>query len=162
MEIEWLDSLETRVRDAVARLGDLTEENRSLRDRIRDLETEVSVLSIPPAAPEGDGGDVDIDEELEALRVRVRGLERDLAAAETERAEAAAAARSWEVERDEVRRRVEALTERLAGLAGCRVRCAHPPQRRSAPTASAIPFTPSRSISRSSSSLIRRGSPGPS
>ena len=115
MEIEWLDSLETRVRDAVARLGDLTEENRSLRDRIRDLETEVSALSIPPAAPEGDG---DVDEELEALRVRVRGLEGDLAATETERAEAAAAARSWEVERDEVRRRVEALTERLAGLAG--------------------------------------------
>ena len=115
MEIEWLDNLETRVRDAVARLGDLTEENRSLRDRIRDLETEVSVLSIPPAAPEGDG---DVDEELEALRVRVRGLEGALAAAETERAEAAAAARSWEVERDEVRRRVETLAERLAGLAG--------------------------------------------
>ncbi|HTG36232.1 MAG TPA: hypothetical protein VLB76_25210 [Thermoanaerobaculia bacterium] len=115
MEIEWLDSLETRVRDAVARLGDLNEENRSLRDRIRDLESEVSLLSIPPAAPEGDG---DVDEEIEALRVRVRGLERDLAAAETERAEAAAAARSWEVERNEVRRRVEALTERLAGLAG--------------------------------------------
>jgi chromosome segregation ATPase len=114
VEIEWLDSLETRVRDAVARLGELNEENRSLRDRIRDLETEVSVLSIPPAAPEGDG---DVDEELEALRVRVRGLEGDLAAAETERAAAAAAARSWEVERDEVRRRVEALTERLAGLA---------------------------------------------
>jgi chromosome segregation ATPase len=113
VEIEWLDSLETRVRDAVARLGDLTEENSSLRDRVR--ETEVSVLSIPPAAPAGDG---DVDEELEALRVRVRRLEGDLAAAETERAEAAAAARSWEVERDEVRRRVEALTERLAGLAG--------------------------------------------
>jgi chromosome segregation ATPase len=115
VEIEWLDNLETRVRDAVARLGELNEENRSLRDRIRDLETEVSVLSIPPAAPEGDG---DVDEELEALRVRVRGLEGALAAAETERAEAAAAARSWEVERDEVRRRVETLTERLAGLAG--------------------------------------------
>jgi chromosome segregation ATPase len=114
VEIEWLDSLETRVRDAVARLGELNEENRSLRDRIRDLESEVSVLSIPPAAPEGDG---DVDEELEALRVRVRRLEGDLAAAETERAEAAAAARSWEVEREEVRRRVEALTERLAGLA---------------------------------------------
>jgi chromosome segregation ATPase len=115
VEIEWLDSLETRVRDAVARLGELNEENRSLRDRIRDLESEVSVLSIPPAAPEGDG---DVDEELEALRVRVRRLEGDLAATETERAEAAAAARSWEVEREEVRRRVEALTERLAGLAG--------------------------------------------
>lgn len=115
MEIEWLDSLETRVRDAVARLGELNLENSSLRDRIRDLESEVSLLSIPPAAPEGDG---DVDEEFEALRARVRRLEGDLAAAETERAEAAAAARSWEVERDEVRRRVEALTERLAGLAG--------------------------------------------
>jgi chromosome segregation ATPase len=114
VEIEWLDSLEARVRDAVARLGDLTEENRTLRDRVQGLETEVSALSIPPAAPEGDG---DVDEEIEALRVRVRELERGLAAAETERAEAAAAARSWEVERGEVRRRVEALTQRLAGLA---------------------------------------------
>jgi chromosome segregation ATPase len=115
VEIEWLDSLETRVRDAVARLGELNHENSSLRDRIRGLESEVSLLSLPPAAPEGDGV---VDEELEVLRARVRRLEGDLAAAETERAEAAAAARSWEVERDEVRRRVEALTERLAGLAG--------------------------------------------
>jgi chromosome segregation ATPase len=101
------------VRDAVARLGDLNEENRSLRDRVRGLETEVATLSIPPAAPEGDG---DIDEEIEALRVRVRDLEASLAAAETERAEAAAAAKSWEIEREEVRRRVEGLTGRLAGL----------------------------------------------
>jgi chromosome segregation ATPase len=114
VEIEWLDHLESRVRDAVARLGELNEENRSLRDRVRDLETEVATLSIPPATPEGDG---DVDEEIEALRVRVRDLEAGLAAAETERAEAAAAAKSWEVERDEVRRRVEGLTERLAGLA---------------------------------------------
>ncbi len=114
MEIEWLDLLESRVRDAVARLADLDEENRSLRDRVRGLETEVSVLSIPPAVPEGDG---DVNEELEALRARVRELQGSLAAAETERAEAAAAAKSWEVEREEVRRRVEALTGRLAGLA---------------------------------------------
>ena len=113
MEIEWLDHLESRVRDAVARLGEINEENRSLRDRIRDLETEVATLSIPPAAPEGDG---DVDEELEALRIRVRELEASLAAAETERAEAAAAAKSWEIEREEVRRRVEGLTGRLAGL----------------------------------------------
>jgi len=115
LAIEWLDPLESRVRDAVARLGELNEENRTLRDRIRDLETEVATLSIPPAAPEGDGGG---DEEVEALRVRVRELEAGLAAAETERAAAAAAARSWEVERDEVRRRVEALTGRLEGLVG--------------------------------------------
>jgi chromosome segregation ATPase len=113
VEIEWLDHLESRVRDAVARLGELNEENRSLRDRIRDLETEVATLSLPPAAPEGDG---DVDEEVEALRVRVRDLEASLAAAETERAEAAAAAKSWEVEREEVRRRVEGLTARLVGL----------------------------------------------
>lgn len=113
VEIEWLDHLESRVRDAVARLGELNEENRSLRDRIRDLETEVATLSIPPAAPEGDG---DVDEEVEALRVRVRDLEASLAAAETERAEAAVAAKSWEIEREEVRRRVEGLTERLEGL----------------------------------------------
>jgi chromosome segregation ATPase len=114
VEIEWLDLLESRVRDAVARLAELDEENRSLRDRVRDLETEVSVLSLPPAVPEGDG---DVGEELEALRARVRDLQGSLAAAETERAEAAAAARSWEIEREEVRRRVEALTRRLAGLA---------------------------------------------
>ena len=113
VEIEWLDQLESRVRDAVARLGELNEENRSLRDRVRDLETEVATLSLPPAAPEGDG---DTDEEIEALRVRVRELEASLAAAETERAEAAAAAKSWEIEREEVRRRVEGLTARLAGL----------------------------------------------
>ena len=113
MAIDWLDSLETRVRDAVARLGELNEENRSLRDRIRGLETEVATLSIPPAAPLDD---FDVDEEVEALRVRVRELEAGLAAAETERAEAAAAAKSWEIEREEVRRRVEGLTERLAGL----------------------------------------------
>ena len=116
VEIEWLDHLESRVRDAVARLGELNEENRSLRDRIRSLETEVATLSIPPAAPEGEGAAADCDEEVEALRVRIRGLEASLAAAETERAEAAAAAKSWEIEREEVRRRVEGLTARLAGL----------------------------------------------
>jgi chromosome segregation ATPase len=113
VEIEWLDHLESRVRDAVARLGELNEENRALRDRVRGLETEVATLSLPPAVPEGDG---DVDEEVEALRVRLRELEASLAAAETERAEAAAAAKSWEIERDEVRRRVEGLTARLAGL----------------------------------------------
>jgi chromosome segregation ATPase len=116
LDIEWLDQLESRVRDAVARLGELNEENSSLRDRVRDLETEVATLSIPPAVPEGDGDIADLDEEVEALRVRIRDLEASLAAAETERAEAAAAAKSWEVEREEVRRRVEGLTARLEGL----------------------------------------------
>lgn len=95
--IEWLDSLESTVRDAVARLDELKEENASLRDRVRSLET-AAAAPPPPALPfeEGDG------EEAEALRAQVRALEEKLAAAETER--------------EEVRRRVEALTERLTGL----------------------------------------------
>jgi chromosome segregation ATPase len=112
VEIEWLDNLESRVREAVERLGELKEENRGLRDRVEELETQVASLSIPPAEPEPR----DRDEDLDALRARVRNLEEDLAAAETERAEAAAAAKSWEIEREEVRRRVESLVGRLEGL----------------------------------------------
>ena len=115
MEIEWLDSLETRVREAVARLGELKEENQTLCDRIEELETQLATVSIPPAEPET--REVP-DEEVDALRVRVRDLEDQIAAAETERAEAAAIAKSWEVEREEVRRRVEGLVRRLEGLAG--------------------------------------------
>lgn len=116
MEIEWLDGLESRVRDTVERLGELREENRTLRSRVEELETRLSALSIPPAAPapweEREDG-----EEIKVLQSRVQELERHLAAAETERAEAASAAKAWEIEREEVRRRVEALTERLEGLA---------------------------------------------
>ena len=118
MEIEWLDSLETRVREAVERLGELREENGTLRDRIEELETQLATLSIPPAEPtDVVADDARVQSELEALRARVRDLEDSLAAAETERAEAAAAAKGWEIEREEVRRRVEGLVERLEGLA---------------------------------------------
>jgi phage shock protein A len=116
VEIEWLDSLESRVRGAVERLGELREENRTLRERIEELETRLATLSIPPAEPapweEREDG-----EEIAVLQSRVQELERQLAAAETERAEAASEAKAWEIEREEVRRRVEALTGRLEGLA---------------------------------------------
>ncbi len=114
MDIEWLDGLETRVRDAVARLAELGEENRGLRAKIKDLETRLAVASTPAAEPEGPE---ESGEELEHLRIHIRDLEQQLAAAEIERAEAAAAAKSWEIEREEVRRRVEGLVERLEGLA---------------------------------------------
>jgi chromosome segregation ATPase len=112
MELEWLGNLETRVREAASRLVELREENRSLRQKLKDLETRAATLSTPPAQPE----DREPDEEVEALRARVRDLEDQLAAAETERAEAAATAKSLEIEREEVRRRVEGLVERLEGL----------------------------------------------
>ncbi|HEX6903248.1 MAG TPA: cell division protein ZapB [Thermoanaerobaculia bacterium] len=118
MEIEWLDSLETRVREAVERLGEMREENGTLRGRIEELETQLATLSIPPAEPtDVVADDARVREELEALRARVRDLEDDLAAAQTEKAEAAGAAKAWEIEREEVRRRVEGLVERLEGLA---------------------------------------------
>ncbi len=115
MEIEWLDSLESRVRDTVERLGELREENLTLRSRIEELETRLSTLSIPPAEP-APWEDREDGEEIQVLRSRVQELERQLGAVETERAEAASAAKVWEIEREEVRRRVEALTERLEGL----------------------------------------------
>lgn len=114
MDIEWLDGLETRVREAVARLDELGEENRSLRAQIKTLETRLAAVSTPAAF--GPDGYEEPDEELANLRAHVRDLEEQLAAAETERAEAAASAKSWEIEREEVRRRVEGLVERLEGL----------------------------------------------
>jgi chromosome segregation ATPase len=114
VDIEWLDSLESRVREAAVRLGELGEENRTLRGRIKTLETRLAAASTPAAEPAESG---EPDEEIENLRAHVRDLEEQLAAAETERAEAGAAAKSWEIEREEVRRRVEGLVARLEGLA---------------------------------------------
>jgi chromosome segregation ATPase len=71
VQIDWLEGLETRVHDAVEQLGELRDENRKLRDTVKNLETRL----------------------------------------------AATAASGWEAEREEVRRRVEALTARLEGLA---------------------------------------------
>jgi cell division septum initiation protein DivIVA len=92
VDIEWLDSLETRVRGAAERLRDLKEENGTLKARVRELE----------AAGSGDAGG--LQEENATLAARNRELEERLAAGEKER--------------EEIRRRVEALTLRLEELAG--------------------------------------------
>lgn len=101
MDIEWLDSLETRVRDAAERLRDLKEENDALKARVGELETELSAVSLPPA----ESGDADrLREENEKLGARIQELEERLA--------------TGTQERDEIRRRVEGLTQRLEELAG--------------------------------------------
>lgn len=110
MEIAWLDSLESRVREAAERLRDLRQENAALRDRIEDLETH---LTAAPQTGSDDAGP--LREENEELRTRVRDLEAQLAAAESSNGEAA---ERWETEREEIRRRVEGLTRRLEELAG--------------------------------------------
>jgi chromosome segregation ATPase len=109
VQIDWLEGLETRVHDAVEQLGELREENRTLRDTVKTLETRLAATATAGAAPapweDGEGG-----EEIEVLQGRVQDLERQLA-------EATTAGKAWEAEREEVRRRVEALTARLEGLA---------------------------------------------
>lgn len=75
MAIEWLDELETRVREAAARLGELQEENRELQARVEELETK---LAAAVGETEGNGG--------------------------------------WEREREEIRGRVERLSQQLEGL----------------------------------------------
>lgn len=101
MDIEWLDSLETRVRDAALRLRDLKEENGTLKARVLELETKLATVSLPPAEA-GDAGR--LREENEALQTRLQSLEERLAAGAQER--------------EEIRRRVEGLTQGLEELAG--------------------------------------------
>jgi hypothetical protein len=106
VQIDWLEGLETRVHDAVEQLGELREENRTLRDTVKTLETRLAAgTTVPAPWEDGEGG-----EEAEGLKGRVQDLERQLA-------EATTAGKAWEAEREEVRRRVEALTARLEGLA---------------------------------------------
>jgi len=98
LQIDWLEGLESRVHDAVEQLGDLKEENRALRDTVKDLEARLAAAATSGAAP------------APWEESRAQDLERQLS-------EATAAAKTWEAEREEVRRRVEALTARLEGLA---------------------------------------------
>ena len=86
MSIEWLEELETRVREATERLGELRDENRGLQDCIGELEIKLAAATPEPA---------EAREENEALRQRIIALER---------------------EREEVRGRVERLTRHLEGL----------------------------------------------
>ena len=69
MAIEWLDELETRVREASERLAELREENRELQARVEELETKLA------AAGEGDG---DWERERDEIRGRVERLSQQL------------------------------------------------------------------------------------
>lgn len=69
MQIEWLETLEERVREATARLRDLQEENRKLQRRVGELEERLA---------EGEGAASGWDEERDEIRRRVEGLVRTL------------------------------------------------------------------------------------
>jgi DNA repair exonuclease SbcCD ATPase subunit len=104
--MDWLEELETRVREAAERLGELREENQSLQERVDELETKLTV-AIPANLDAAEGSEVaEAREENEALREQIANLELKLARAEE------VAAR----EREEIRGRVERLTRQLEGL----------------------------------------------
>jgi len=106
--MEWLDELETRVREAAERLGELREENQSLQERVDELETKLTV-AIPANLEAAEGSEVAAArEENEALREQIADLELKLARAKE------VAGR----EREEIRGRVERLTRQLEGLVG--------------------------------------------
>lgn len=73
MEIDWLDSLESRVREAAERLQTLRQDNQQLRDRVSDLEGRL-------AEAEARNGDAagSWEAEREEIRRRVEGLSRRL------------------------------------------------------------------------------------
>jgi chromosome segregation ATPase len=70
MSIEWLEELETRVKEASERLRELRDENQSLQERIDELETKLSA-----AEPNGEG---EWQREREEIRERVERLTRHL------------------------------------------------------------------------------------
>jgi chromosome segregation ATPase len=108
MAIDWLTSLESKVHEAAGRLGELREENAALQRRVEELEARPAAAPVP-GKPAG-ADPARLRQEKTDLERRVRELEEQLAAAR-------AAAADWDGEREEIRRRVEALTRHLEELA---------------------------------------------
>lgn len=105
-EKEWLDRLEATVRQATGALESVRGERDELARRAEELEGRVAALEKELATARKAGGDG-------------KGAAKDQAAGRKGAADAKAAREAqaaWQEERREIRRRVEALTERLEGL----------------------------------------------
>ncbi|HWM91968.1 MAG TPA: hypothetical protein VN493_14480 [Thermoanaerobaculia bacterium] len=110
MAIEWLEELETRVREATERLTELRDENQTLQERVDELETKLAATTSDPA--DGSGELSEVREENDSLRHQIADLELKLARAE----ETSTVRDGWDREREEIRGRVERLTRQLEGL----------------------------------------------
>ena len=97
VSIEWLEELETRVREAAERLRELREENQSLQERVDELETKLTAPSRRTSIPASSGE-------------RPRPLRADRSSAQARRLEPE--------EREEIRGRVERLTGSWRGWRG--------------------------------------------
>jgi cell division septum initiation protein DivIVA len=76
LAIEWLDELETRVREASDRLGELREENRELQARVDELETRLAATSTSEDTAVTASGEW--EKERDEIRGRVERLSRQL------------------------------------------------------------------------------------
>lgn len=75
--IDWLTTLEDRVRAAAERIRSLGEENSALRRQISGLEEQLAAVSSAPAMP-SDPGASRWEEERREIRERVERLTRHL------------------------------------------------------------------------------------
>lgn len=107
---EWLDRLETTVRQATESLQDLRGERDELARRAEELEGQVASLEKELAAARKAGASGPAKGKGAGKGKAAGGED----AAEVKAAEEARAA--WQAERREIRRRVQALTKRLEGL----------------------------------------------
>jgi cell division septum initiation protein DivIVA len=76
LAIEWLDELETRVREASKRLGELREENRELQARVDELETRLAAAATSEDTAVTVSGEW--EKERDEIRGRVERLSRQL------------------------------------------------------------------------------------
>ena len=76
MAIEWLDELETRVREASERLGELREENRELQARVDELEMRLAATATSEDTAVTVSGEW--EKERDEIRGRVERLSRQL------------------------------------------------------------------------------------
>jgi predicted nucleic acid-binding Zn-ribbon protein len=75
--IDWLSSLEEKVRAAAERIQALKEENSALHRRMEDLEERLAAASSAPA-PAAEDGTARWEEERRQIRERVERLTRTL------------------------------------------------------------------------------------
>lgn len=79
MAIEWMETLEQRVREAAEEIRRLRAENEQMQERIGTLEHELSQAVIqPPVAAEATAADAAWEEERAEVRARVERLVRQL------------------------------------------------------------------------------------
>ena len=115
MTLDWLEELEDRVREASERLGELRGENRTLTEKVAELEARLA------ARPEGAAVAMPVTSDTAVSQAKALAAEAAKAAAaakalEAANAAASAASTAHAAERAEIRARVEKMAKGLEAL----------------------------------------------